>query len=264
VTADPSGLTQLLERQEVVDLTVRYCWAIDHRRFDDLSDVFAPDATADYGSIGVLRGPQAIAAACAAALAPYDRTQHTVTNHQMVFEGDRGTNRCYFRAQHTRAGADGDVNYVVAGSYLDDIVRTPGGWRIAARVLRVTWRTGTPPPSPLSGQTADASGEVPTAFVIAGWLDVDPDRVADLLAAGVEMTQATAQEPGNLDYVFSADPSHLGRIRVFERWRSDADLRGHFDTTHMATFQRALRQADVRGSSLERYRVDRVGPVFGP
>jgi hypothetical protein len=32
----------------------------------------------------------------------------------------------------------------------------------------------------------------------------------------------------------------------------------------MATFQRALRQADVRGSSLERYRVDRVGPVFGP
>lgn len=264
MTAGSAEIAALLDRHAVVDLTVHYCWALDHRRFDDLSDVFAADGTADYGSIGIVRGPAAIGLACATSLSPYDRTQHSVTNHQVDLDGDRGTSRCYFRAQHTRVSASGDVNHVVAGSYLDEVVRTPGGWRIAARVLRVTWRSGTPPLRAVPGGASEGSSEAPTAFVIAGWIDVEPEKVSDLLAAGVEMAQATAREPGNLDYVFSSDPSHPGRIRVFERWRSDADLRGHFDTPHMESFRRALGQAGVRGRSLQRFRVDRVGPVFEP
>lgn len=248
------GAEQWLQEKEIVDLTIRYTWALDHRRFEDLADVFAEDGTADYGHLGVHTGPKAIGDACAKSLAPYDRTQHIVSNHQVAIDGDTARGRCYLQAQHVLRDSQGDHNRIVAGSYLDHYKRTPAGWRIAQRSLRVTWTDGAA--GPPSARGCD------TSFVIAGWIDVDPDAVDRLLEAAVQMMAETRSEPGNLEYSFSADPATPGRIRVFERWRSDADLRGHFDTPHMAVFQRALGEAGVRGRDLARLHVNGVGPVF--
>lgn len=242
-----------LEEKEIVDLTIRYAWSLDHRRFDDLDLVFASDGVADYGRLGVHTGVDAIKAVTAQALAGFDRTQHMVSNHQISLDGDSATGRCYLQAQHvTRTGA-GESLYTVAGSYIDRYRRTGAGWRIAHRALRVTWTEGA------------AAGEGPvsdTSFVIAGWIDVDPDRAGDLLEAAVAMMAATRAEPGNLEYSFSADPATPGRIRVFERWRSDADLRGHFDAPHMVVFQEALGRAGVRDRDLARFHVNGVGTPF--
>jgi hypothetical protein len=41
-------------------------------------------------------------------------------------------------------GTEGGDNYIVAGYYEDRVVRTPGGWRIAHRVMRQTWSEGNP------------------------------------------------------------------------------------------------------------------------
>ena len=35
------------DHQAVIDLTIRYCWALDGHRWDDLRSVFLADATAD-------------------------------------------------------------------------------------------------------------------------------------------------------------------------------------------------------------------------
>ncbi|HET9078477.1 MAG TPA: nuclear transport factor 2 family protein [Acidimicrobiales bacterium] len=243
-----------LQEKEIVDLTIRYTWALDHRRFDDLAQVFADDGVADYGRLGVLTGPAAIGQACAGALARFDRTQHIVSNHQVTIDGDTAQGRCYVQAQHVWRDRAGDRNYTVAGSYLDRYRRTGAGWRIAHRTLRVTWTDGQAGPPD--------QGRCDTSFVIAGWIDVDPGRAAELLDAAVPMMAETRREPGNLEYAFSADPATPGRIRVFERWRSDADLRGHFDTPHMAVFQKALARAGVRDRDLARFHVSGVGPVF--
>jgi len=243
----------LLVEQELIDLTIRYTWALDHRRFEDLHEVFAPDGTADYGQLGIFTGPDAIGGACATALARYDRTQHLVSNHQISLNGDRASGRCYLQAQHVRKEGGVDHNFILAGSYLDEFRRTDDGWRIAARALRTTWTSGQPPTAP---------AECDTSFVISGWIDIDPANVDELMAAAVVMMRASEEEPGCLAYAFSVDRATAGRIRIFERWRSEADLRGHFDTPHMTVFRQALGRAGVKGRDLSRFHVNAVGPVF--
>jgi SnoaL-like domain len=135
-------LTDLLDREAVVDLTVSYAWALDSHRFEELRQVFIPDATAAL--IGELHGIDAIIERIAGALTPLDDSQHIVANHQVRLNGNRATCRCYFQAQHVRRGVPGGDNYIIAGRYEDEVERTAEGWRIARRVLVPMWSDGNP------------------------------------------------------------------------------------------------------------------------
>ena len=130
------------DRQDIVDLTVAYCWALDGNRWDDLDGVFTPDAHAVLGR--PCDGLPAIKARIEEALGPLDDSQHMVTNHQVTVSADGATAtcRCYFHAQHVRGSASGGANFIVAGRYEDELVRTPDGWRIAHRVLTPMWTEG--------------------------------------------------------------------------------------------------------------------------
>lgn len=127
----------------IVDLTIEYCWAIDERDWDTLRQVFVPDATAELGN-GTEQGVDAIIGRISGVLSVLDRSQHIVANHRVRLDGDRATCRCYLQAQHVRKAAAAGRNYVVAGRYEDDLVRTPDGWRIAHRRLVVMWTDGNP------------------------------------------------------------------------------------------------------------------------
>ena len=132
------------DRLAIADLTAAYCWALDARDWAALEQVFLPDATAELAS-PLLHGVEAIKARVAKALDPLDESQHMVTNHQIVIEGDVATCRCYLQAQHVRRGAAGDgVNFVIGGRYEDEMVRTPQGWRIRHRRLVRMWEEGNP------------------------------------------------------------------------------------------------------------------------
>jgi hypothetical protein len=131
-----------LDRQAIVDLTIRYCWCLDEGKGAGLEDVFLPDATAHLGSATLLEGIDAIKGRVFDALGQLDDSQHLVANHQVTLAGDTATSRCYFQAQHVRAAAEGWPNYLVAGRYEDDLVRTPAGWRIRYRKLTVMWTDG--------------------------------------------------------------------------------------------------------------------------
>ena len=120
------------------DLTVAYCWALDSRSFDELDDVFLPDATASLGR--ELDGREAIKERIRDAHVPLDVSQHMVSTHQFAVDGDRATGRCYLHAQHVAGGGQ----FVVAGRYEDRYRRTPDGWRIEHRTLTVMWTAGDP------------------------------------------------------------------------------------------------------------------------
>lgn len=137
-----AGITRLLDLQAIVDVTIAYTWALDTRRFEDLRQVFLPDATASLGS--ELTGIDAIIERVDRVLTPLDDSQHLVSNHEVRLDGDRATCRCYFQAQHIRRGTDGGDNFIVAGRYEDDLARTTAGWRIARRVLVPMWSEGNP------------------------------------------------------------------------------------------------------------------------
>jgi len=65
-----------------------------------------------------------------------------VTNHDIDVDGDTATCRCYFQAQHVRRAAVDGPNFIIAGRYEDELVRTDHGWRIHRRVLTIMWREG--------------------------------------------------------------------------------------------------------------------------
>ncbi len=139
--ATTTGLQRLLDERAIIDTTIAYCWAIDTRRWDVLRDrVFLADATASLGS--PLEGVERIVARIDFALSPLDTSQHMISNHDVTIDGDTATSRCYFHAQHVRRGAEGGPNYIVAGIYADDFLRTSAGWRIKHRTLTVLWTDG--------------------------------------------------------------------------------------------------------------------------
>ena len=136
-------MTSLEDRAEIIDLTHRYCWALDAREFDLLDSVFAEDAEAELLA-PVLAGREAIVGRVSGAVSRFDATWHAVSNHQIALDGDTATCRCYLMAQHVKQ-VDGEArNFVIAGRYEDRLRRDPQGWRIVFRRLVRVWTEGDP------------------------------------------------------------------------------------------------------------------------
>jgi SnoaL-like protein len=132
---------ELLDRQEIAELCVRYTFALDTRDWALLADCFAP-APAFVHPGGRLDGFDAILGRTSEALDPLTGTQHLLGNISVEVDGDAARSSCYFHAQHVRTGTPGGDLYVIAGRYQDTHVRTDAGWRIAERVQTYLWRAG--------------------------------------------------------------------------------------------------------------------------
>ena len=135
-------MQMLVDRAAIVDITHRYCWALDTKDWAVLDTVFTPDATADL-TVDLV-GREQILQRIKNALTPMDDTQHMVANHQIILDGDSATCRCYLQAQHVRKAAHGGPNFIIAGRYEDQLQRTSEGWRIVFRRLVVMWTEGNP------------------------------------------------------------------------------------------------------------------------
>jgi len=131
------------DRDDIIDVAIRYTWALDSKNIDDLRNVFLPDATAMLRGVECA-GADAIIARIGGAVLRLDATQHLVSNHQVHVEGDAATHRCQLQSQHVMRGTEGGENYIVGGYYEDRLVRTPDGWRIAHRLMQQTWTEGNP------------------------------------------------------------------------------------------------------------------------
>jgi len=139
----PRNLEALLDERDICALLDRYAHALDEKDWSMLRTCFTEDAVALYGeALGRKDGYAAIEEACRGALERLDSSQHMLSNKEVVIDGDRATSRCYLQAQHTKAGTAGGDNLTIGGIYLDEIVRTSEGWRIAQRELRILWQEG--------------------------------------------------------------------------------------------------------------------------
>ena len=61
---------EISDRLEIQDLLNRYSYAIDERNFDDLDNVFTPDATIDYSQVGGDKGLEIVILVAGSAAAP--------------------------------------------------------------------------------------------------------------------------------------------------------------------------------------------------
>jgi len=99
------------------------------------------------------------------------------------------------------------------------------------------------------------------ALVIAGSVRIDPSKVDDATAAALQMMRETHEEPGCISYTFTADLEEPGAFRIFEEWESQEALDLHFKAPHMAAFQRQMGGLGVREMSVQKYRIESVGPI---
>lgn len=80
--------------------------------------------------------------------------------------------------------------------------------------------------------------------------------IAELRQAIIAMQEATlADEPGCIGYTFASEIANPDQIRVVEQWQSMDDLKAHFVTPHMATFQQAMAAHPAKGMEVKIYEV---------
>jgi 3-phenylpropionate/cinnamic acid dioxygenase small subunit len=129
------SLQEISDRIEIDDLLIRYTKAIDQKDWKLLDSVFTPDAEVDYVSSGGIKGSYPEARAwLAKALAPFPVTVHYVTNSEVTLQGDRASARTAVYNPMFAENPDGSLHHFAVGAYyVDELRRTPQGWRIAKR-----------------------------------------------------------------------------------------------------------------------------------
>jgi 3-phenylpropionate/cinnamic acid dioxygenase small subunit len=140
------ALTVLQAKQEITDVVFAYGYALDARNWERLRACFLPDVVGHYGG-DPLQGYEAIEEMCRTTLEPLSVTQHLIGNVVITVDADdptEATSICYLHAQHVRPGTEGGDQFIFAGRYLDQLVRTAAGWRIADRTLEAMWTSGNP------------------------------------------------------------------------------------------------------------------------
>lgn len=128
-------LQQLSDRREIDDVLIAYCHAIDSHRWDALDGVFTPDAIIDYTVFGGPKGPYPeIKLFLAEALPHFVYAQHIISTSQITLDGDTATGRTICTNPVGVREADGSIRHMVyALWYIDELLRTPDGWRITNR-----------------------------------------------------------------------------------------------------------------------------------
>jgi hypothetical protein len=143
--ADPSA--HVADRIAIGDLMARYATMVDTRAWHLLSEVFVAGAHADYTSTGGPAGPcEEVMAWLDRALAPWPINLHLITNLVVTFDdADHAGATSSFYAPMGRPQGEGQFFVTNGGYYEDRLERTADGWRIAARVCRMTMMDGTLP-----------------------------------------------------------------------------------------------------------------------
>ena len=81
-------------------------------------------------------------------------------------------------------------------------------------------------------------------------------------AALEAMITASREEEGCIDYAYSLDILDPTIMRITEKWVDEAALVTHFQTPHMAAFQKALGELDVSIIEVRKFQSDDGAPLM--
>jgi SnoaL-like domain len=137
---------ELSDRQEIQDVMVGYCYAIDRKKWDELDEVFTADAVIDYSEMVGFRGNLAETKAfLIQSLPQLSAYQHSISTSQIRIEGDvaHGRTLC---TNPMVIDVNGTKQTMFVGLWYRDVfVRTPKGWRIRERYEERCYTHNVPP-----------------------------------------------------------------------------------------------------------------------
>lgn len=76
------------------------------------------------------------------------------------------------------------------------------------------------------------------------------------------MIEASRAEEGCVDYSYAADILDPSTMHIIEKWVDEAALVAHFQTPHMAAFQKALGDLDVKIIEVMKFQADDGAPLM--
>jgi len=165
--SDPA-LQLLLDRAAISDTVIAYATGLDRRDWALYRSIFTDALEMEFSSVGIKAGAYRADAWVRSAqrlFAGFSATQHTSTNHVHDISGDAGTCVSSMQAEHFVApGPDiaaGAERWTIGGYYVNELVRTPAGWKLRRVALHVTWTSGNPEVSRVAlarGRSLHAAG----------------------------------------------------------------------------------------------------------
>ena len=135
------SLEEISDRLEIQDLMVAYSHAIDFKNFDELDDVFTPDAFIDYTVFGGPKGPYPEVKQFLKDQMPmFSSYYHMISTSKIELHGDTATGVTVCHNPMVLSGKDGAETVFVCGLwYHDKFVRIADGWRIKERIEEKTY-----------------------------------------------------------------------------------------------------------------------------
>ena len=121
----------MIDRQEITDVLIEYCYALDRMDLPRLSVLFTDECMVDYGPDEQLQSYGAAALEKSLErMWRWARTSHHLSNVRIRFDDGDAYVQSYVHAWHERA--DGSTATIL-GQYHDRFVRADSCWRIAER-----------------------------------------------------------------------------------------------------------------------------------
>lgn len=132
---------ELLDREMIRDIIYKYCKAVDQMDWDLFSQCFTEDAQHEHGPYS--GGNDFFKEVVSQVISAADTTLHNIGTILIDISGDRAKTESSFIAYHRfPGGPEGsapiethgvDTDWIVAGRYLDDFIKTNDGWKIFYR-----------------------------------------------------------------------------------------------------------------------------------
>lgn len=136
------AIHELIDRQQIHDVLVRYCRGIDRLDRDLIETVYHPDAV-DTRSIE-FTGAEAGEKLTALVASRSDRSLHYIANEHIELAGDVAYGETYLLGLLVKLVEGTEQVSIVYGRYVDRFERRGGEWRIARRVVIPDWSDAGP------------------------------------------------------------------------------------------------------------------------
>ena len=131
-------LRNAISQQDITAIIYRLARGLDRRDKALLASCFHEGATDDHGLF--IGSANEFCDWVIEQLGSYERTQHHITNINIVIDGNKAMTESYFIAHHLMPTADGPKKDVIAaGRYLDRFVKKNGDWLIMHRKALYDW-----------------------------------------------------------------------------------------------------------------------------
>jgi hypothetical protein len=147
-------MTTPADLTDIMNVLALYAFCIDGRQFEQLRQVFTPDAQVSYNREPLEPGVEHVIAHVSG-LGNMPQSQHIFGAPSIVVEGDTARARSYAVAYLVQVapGTEAGHTLMTRGlSYTDELVRTPDGWRISSRFHECYWQTVQPSPWPVGAR----------------------------------------------------------------------------------------------------------------